>query len=351
MNMMLAGTATRTRDAGMRSAAAALGSMRTDSVFPAAGVGAGLSPVPVSRPPSRSSCSIASPIFSVIRRRLPTADYVIVENLGHPPVRRPGRVYSGRVNDDSAALLRHPAALIDHTLLKPAATAAAIDRLCDEAVEHGFVSVFVNPRWVPRAAVRLRGTGVAVCTVVGFPLGATTTAVKVFEARDALAAGADEIDAVIDIAAVKERDTGRLRAQLAALVAVVHGTAGAAIEDAFAGGVRGTGPTLIPDAQDAAVSPAHILKVIIEACLLTDDEIGYASRLVAESGADFVKTSTGFSTGGATVGAVRLIRAAVGPDLGVKAAGGIHTPQQLRDLVEAGATRIGASDGMALIQV
>lgn len=229
--------------------------------------------------------------------------------------------YTGRVIAD-------PASIIDLTLLKPDALASAIDRLTDEAIEYGFASVCVNPRWVPRVAGRLRGTPVRTCTVVGFPLGATTTATKVFETRDALASGADEIDAVIDVAAVKERDDERLRTQLASLVEAVHG-----------GDAQGSAPK----------ASRKILKVIIEVCLLDDDEIAYASRMVADSGADFVKTSTGFSTGGATVHAVRLIRAAVGPTMGIKAAGGIHTPQQFRDLVEAGATRIGASDGRALI--
>jgi deoxyribose-phosphate aldolase len=207
--------------------------------------------------------------------------------------------------------------LIDHTLLKPDTTAAGITELTQEARQYEFASVCVNPCWVARCAELLAGSDVAVCTVVGFPLGATTTEVKVFEAEQALRNGAGEIDAVIDIAAVKEGRDDEVLAQLQALAEAVH--------------------------------PHGLLKVIIETCLLTDEQIVRASRLVKRAGADFVKTSTGFSTGGATVRAVRLIREAVGPDMGVKAAGGVHTLAELEDLVAAGATRIGASAGVAIV--
>lgn len=208
--------------------------------------------------------------------------------------------------------------LIDHTQLRPDATEADVQRLVQEAKRYGFASVCVNPRWVSLCARLLGGTGVKVCTVIGFPLGATTTATKVFETEEALRAGADEVDAVIDIADVKDHEGDAILQQLRALVRAAH--------------------------------PRALLKVILEVCLLTDDEITWASGLAKQAGVDFVKTSTGFSTGGATVHAVRLMRAAVGPDLGVKAAGGIHTLQQLHDLVDAGATRIGASAGVAILK-
>lgn len=207
--------------------------------------------------------------------------------------------------------------MIDLTLLSPTADAAGIEALCAQAARYGFATVCVNPRWVARAATLLADAAPGVCTVVGFPLGASTTAVKVFEAEDALTAGASEIDVVIDLAAVRARDTDALQSQLGALARTVH--------------------------------PRGLLKVIIETCLLTPQEIRFASAQVMAAGADFVKTSTGFSTGGATVEAVRQIRSEVGPDMGIKAAGGIHTPEQMDALVAAGATRIGASDGVALL--
>jgi len=211
---------------------------------------------------------------------------------------------------------RQLAKTIDHTLLRPDATRAQILQLCREAVEYGFASVCVNPCRVALAAEALKGADVTPCCVVGFPLGATDTAVKAAETAAAVAHGAREIDMVIDIGAAKDGDWDRVRDDIA--------------------GVR------------AACGGAK-LKVIIEACLLTDEEKVRACLAAKEAGADFVKTSTGFSKGGATVEDVALMRRTVGPDMGVKAAGGIHTRAEAEAMLEAGATRIGASAGIAIV--
>lgn len=206
---------------------------------------------------------------------------------------------------------------IDHTLLKPDATRAQIEKLCAEAVAHGFASVCVNPCHIALAARRLEGSGVAPCCVIGFPLGASTTAAKAFEAADAVQNGATEIDMVIDIGAAKE---GRFDAVQADIATVVQAIAGRAK-----------------------------LKVIIETCLLTDSEkIGACCAAVCAE-ADFVKTSTGFSKAGATAADVALMRAQVGPEIGVKAAGGIRTYADAVALIQAGASRLGASAGIAII--
>lgn len=210
------------------------------------------------------------------------------------------------------------AAYIDHTLLRPEATAAQIDRLCDEALEHAFASVCVNPTWVARCARRLAGSTVAVCTVAGFPLGANTSVVKATEARTAVEHGATEIDMVINV--------GALRSGMPDVV----------LEEVSL--VRG-----------AAHEGGAITKVILETVLLTDDEKVIAGALAAEAGAEFVKTSTGFAGSGATVPDVVLLRAAVGPRLGVKASGGVRTAADARAMIEAGATRIGASAGVSII--
>ena len=207
--------------------------------------------------------------------------------------------------------------IIDHTLLKPAATTAQIDVLCAEAREHGFMSVCVHPVHVARAAVSLQGAEPIVCTVIGFPLGATTTATKVAETRHALADGAAEIDMVLDIGALKSGDLDRVREDVAAVAEETH----------LGGG---------------------LLKVILETCLLTDDEIVAACLACRDAGADFVKTSTGFSTGGATVEAVALMAATVGDTLGVKASGGVRCVADAEAMIAAGATRIGASSGVAI---
>ena len=207
--------------------------------------------------------------------------------------------------------------LIDHTLLAPTATATQIDTLVQEAIEHGFKTVCVNPAWVSRARRAVEGTPVGVCTVVGFPLGASTTAVKVFETTDAVANGAHEVDMVINIGWALAGQWDDIEAEIRAVV-------------------------------DAAGSDA-LVKVILETCLLDAEQTAEASRRCVAAGADFVKTSTGFSTHGATVEAVQLMRKAVGPDLGVKASGGVRTPEDLARMVEAGANRIGASAGAAIL--
>lgn len=207
---------------------------------------------------------------------------------------------------------------IDHTLLAADATAADIDQLCAEAEQYHFASVCINPTWVKRAAANLRGTGVPVCTVIGFPLGATTTEVKATEARKALRDGAREIDMVINVGAIKS-----------GLTDVVY-------DD-------------IVKVVDAAHEVGAVCKVILETALLTDEEKVVASALAKRARADFVKTSTGFGPGGATVYDVALMRETVGPEMGVKASGGVRTAHDAEDMIAAGATRIGASAGVQIV--
>lgn len=211
------------------------------------------------------------------------------------------------------------AGYIDHTLLKPEATPAEIEKLCKEAREYHFAAVCVNPPFVKQCADLLRGSGVQVATVVGFPLGAHTTATKVFETEQACVDGATEIDMVINVGALKAKRDAVVRDDIRAVVEAAH-RAGA------------------------------LVKVIIEAALLTDEEKIRASRLSKEAGADFVKTSTGFGPGGATAHDVALMRETVGPNLGVKAAGGIRDYAQAQEMIHAGATRIGASAGVKIVQ-
>ena len=211
------------------------------------------------------------------------------------------------------------AKIIDHTLLKTDATSTDIARICAEARECGFASVCVSPIWVKEAAKELAGSSVAVCTVIGFPQGATPTAVKAFEARQAIADGASELDMVLPVGKLKGGEAEDVRTDIAAVVA-----------EASKGGA--------------------LVKVIIECCLLTDEEKCEACRIAKEAGADFVKTSTGFSSGGATVRDVALMREAAGPAMGVKAAGGIHSRAEAEAMLAAGATRIGASQGRAIIE-
>jgi deoxyribose-phosphate aldolase len=211
------------------------------------------------------------------------------------------------------------AGMIDHTLLKPDATPDQVAQLCFEARKYGFASVCVNPTWVTLCAQLLQGSPVKVCTVIGFPLGATPTEVKTFETRNAIDHGATEIDMVINIGALKARDLALVAKDIYEVVATAH--------------ARGA-----------------IVKVIIEAALLTDEEKTIASLLSKEAGADFVKTSTGFASGGATVHDVALMRRAVGPEWGIKAAGGVRTYEEAEGMVKAGATRIGASAGVKIIQ-
>jgi len=209
--------------------------------------------------------------------------------------------------------------LIDQTLLKPEATADDIVRLCREAAEQNFCSVCINPHWVRLARTTLAGSAVRVCTVIGFPLGASRTGVKAAEARLALAEGAVEIDMVQNIGALRSADFDSVRNEIAELAEIAH--AGNAL-----------------------------LKVILETCLLTDEQKRAACRLAVEAKADFVKTSTGFSTSGATEDDVRLMRQTVGPVLGVKASGGIRSYEALGRMVAAGATRIGTSSGTQILR-
>lgn len=210
------------------------------------------------------------------------------------------------------------ARIVDHTLLAPVATRHEIIRLCDEAVRYGFGAVCVNGIWVQRAASAVEGSGVRVCAVVGFPLGASKTEVKRLEAEMAMADGAVEIDMVLDIGALKDREDWRVRDDVAAIAGTVHERNG-------------------------------ILKVILETGVLTEDEKVLAAELAVEGGADFVKTSTGFSPGGATIADVRLLRDTVGPVVGIKASGGIRTLKDALELIDAGATRLGTSRGVAIV--
>lgn len=222
------------------------------------------------------------------------------------------------VRGGDPASLSNLAGFIDHTLLKADATAAEIDKICAEALENKFASVCVNGTWVRRCAEILAGSGVAVCTVVGFPLGAMAPEVKVYETRRAVEDGACEIDMVIHVGALKAGHDDLVERDIAGVAQVCHRL-----------GAR--------------------LKVIIEACLLTDEEKTRACKLAKAAGADFVKTSTGFSKGGATVEDVALMREAVGPRLGVKAAGGVRDEATVRAMIQAGATRVGASASVAIV--
>lgn len=209
------------------------------------------------------------------------------------------------------------ASYIDHTLLKPEATKEQIVALCAEAKQYGFASVCVNPTWIETAAKELEGAVSKVCTVIGFPLGASTSEVKAFETKDAIAKGAGEIDMVLNIGALKGKNYDLVLNDMKAVVAAANGT---------------------------------LVKVIIETCLLTDDEKVKACELAVEAGVDYVKTSTGFSTGGANPEDVALMRKTVGPDLGVKASGGVRSLEDLKAMIANGATRIGASSGVKIMQ-
>jgi deoxyribose-phosphate aldolase len=211
------------------------------------------------------------------------------------------------------------ASVIDHTLLKPEASRDDIVKLCREARKYGFASVCVNPYWVPLAVRELSGSPVKVCTVAGFPLGATSTAAKAAEAEAALRAGAQEIDMVINVGALRSGDSETVRLDIAGVVKICH-EAGA------------------------------LVKVILETALLDDEQKTTACLLAKAAGADFVKTSTGFGPAGATAHDVALMRRVVGPDMGVKAAGGIRTFEDWKTMTEAGATRIGASASIKIVE-
>lgn len=219
---------------------------------------------------------------------------------------------------DAPSLANH-AAYIDHTLLKPDATLAEVDEICGEALEHRFASVCVNGVHARRCAEILAGSGVAVCCVVGFPLGAAAPEVKVYEARRAIEDGACEVDMVLNVGALKSGDDDFVRRDIAGVVDTCH--------------------------QLGAK-----LKVILETCLLSDEEKVRACEAAKRAGADFVKTSTGFSSGGATPADVALMRRAVGPTMGVKASGGVRDADDLEEMVRAGATRIGASASVKIVR-
>lgn len=207
---------------------------------------------------------------------------------------------------------------IDHTLLKPDATLKEIERLCAESLKHQFAAVCINPCWVKNAFALLKGSNVKLCSVVGFPLGANTTETKAEEARELSNWNVDEIDMVMNIGALKAQDTDAVIKDIRAVV---------------------------------QAAPKAVIKVILETCLLTDEEKVIAALLVKEAGAHFVKTSTGFSKGGATVQDVALLRKAVGADFGIKASGGIRELSLALALIEAGATRIGTSSGVTLMDL
>lgn len=211
------------------------------------------------------------------------------------------------------------ASYIDHTILKPEASETDILKVCAEAAEYQFKSVCVNPLWVKTVKTALKGSGVLTCSVIGFPLGATPTDVKTFEARGAVLDGADEIDMVINIAAARAGDKGALVEDISAVAEAVHAS-------------------------------GAILKVIIETVFLSDDQKILACQAAVEAGADFVKTSTGFNGGGATAEDIALMRRTVGPDMGVKASGGIRSLADAQAMIAAGATRIGASSGIAIVK-
>lgn len=223
---------------------------------------------------------------------------------------RVGNTLGGAVNSELGSM-------IDHTLLKPDATREEVIKLCDEARQWRFASVCVNPGWVRLSSDCLKGSSVKVCTVVGFPLGATTTLTKVMETRDAIANGADEIDMVINIGALKNRQDDWVESDIREVVRASEG---------------------------------RLVKTIFETALLSDDEIIRASEMARRAGADFVKTSTGFGPGGATAHHVALMRKTVGPGMGVKASGGIRDQETALEMVKAGATRIGASASIKIVK-
>jgi deoxyribose-phosphate aldolase len=225
-------------------------------------------------------------------------------------------------NSSSGNEIKTPADVaryIDHTLLKPDATEDQVKKICEEAVKYGFYSVCVNSSWVEYCAKKLRGTKVKVCAVVGFPLGAMDSRTKAYETRNAIENGADEIDMVINVGALKNGDLKTVEADLRAVLIACRSTT--------------------------------ITKAIIEACLLTDEEKVIASQLVKKVGYNFVKTSTGFSTTGATAHDVALIRRTVGPKIGIKAAGGIHNFEEALLMIKSGATRLGCSSSVKIVSV
>jgi len=222
------------------------------------------------------------------------------------------------VSGESKMSAEKLASMIDHTLLKPEATPAEIEQICKEATEFNFASVCINPGYVEIANEKLKGSNVKVCTVISFPLGATTTNSKVCETEDAIAGGAQEVDMVINIGRLRSRDYNYVENDIRQVVKVAH-------------------------------SKNAITKVIIETCLLTDEEKERACLLAKNAGADFVKTSTGFSKSGATTADVALMRKVVGSGMGVKASGGVRSFADAISMIESGATRIGTSSGIKIL--
>lgn len=220
-------------------------------------------------------------------------------------------------NNHSSYLNQNFASLIDHTLLKPDATGEKIATICREAVENGFCSVCINPYWVPLAAKLLAGSSVKVCTVIGFPLGATSTRTKAFEAEEAIMQGANEVDMVLNVGALKSGDYDSALTDIKAVVKITQGKA--------------------------------IVKVILETGLLNEAEKIKACELAVAAGANFVKTSTGFGPGGATVEDILLMRRIVGPEVGVKASGGVRDYETAIAMINAGANRIGTSSGIKIV--
>lgn len=210
------------------------------------------------------------------------------------------------------------ARMIDHTILKPEATKEAVEKLCKEALDYNFASVCVNPSRVEECYAILKDSEVKVCTVIGFPLGATTTETKVFETKDAIKKGATEVDMVINVGRLKDKDYDFVKEDIKAVVEAAKGKA--------------------------------LTKVIIEACLLTDEEKVIVCKIAKEAGADFVKTSTGFSTGGATGADIKLMRETVGADMGVKASGGVRSIEDAETMIKNGASRIGASASIEICE-
>ena len=259
------------------------------------------------------------PFLDLVRRViLSWAHMICLTHVGGPSTRRRPSILS---KVDISEHLDRPfaiASLIDHTLLKPEASKNDIGRICEEARQFAFASVCINPCWVRCAAEALSGSPVKVCTVIGFPLGANKKDTKVSEAKLALEHGAGELDMVQNVGALRSGDHALVKSEIVEI---------------------------------AALARAHgvLLKVILETCLLTDEEKQAACRLAMEARADFVKTSTGFSTGGATVEDVALMRRTVGSALGVKASGGVRTLASLREMVRAGANRIGTSSGVHIL--
>lgn len=222
------------------------------------------------------------------------------------------------MNDEGKISAKELAGMIDHTLLKPETTPEEVEQICKEAVEYKFASVCINPGYVVLATSKLKNSLVKVCSVIGFPLGATTTKSKVYEAEEAISNGAQEVDMVINVGRLKAGDYEYVGNEIDTVVSAAH-------------------------------SKTAVVKVIIETCLLTDDEKEKACLLAKDAGADFVKTSTGFSKGGATAADVALMRKVIGPSMGVKASGGIRSYYDAAIMVQNGATRIGTSSGVKII--